>query len=546
MSLPTYWRWRRAPSWPRVERASRSASTSLSGRSSSARRDGVERHQRLTRGPATRASRPCGAFSTGGRSSTDGSAGSGDGVGRRAGCGTWADGERRLARPLCYDNRPHSPTSRRGQSRAESHDRSRVRVLRIALCTVLLAAAALHTSSDERLAYRPRGPIRSTSHDAARTRGFPSARRSSSASPVRCWRRRSKGARPRPRAEVSQACRTERDRAPRRDRDDHLQPRQGRERLGVRGAAPRPRQHRRFFADAAIRDTVDKALAIARYTAEDPAAGLADPARLRAQLAGPRSRITRGTSRWSRPSSWAARRSARRSPSTGASPIPKAPRSRAANRNSSTPTAPDSSAAIAARAITSIASVIGDRRRRACSAITGTRPRARRRISNRPQPWVARPASARFDAWAEGSSARSSAPSCSRPPKRWTSSATSCRRCRAAACIASRRSCPSRSARRSSAPHVQLREEPHLLRGRGSAPFDSEGVATAARDVVRDGVVQGYFLGSYSARKLGMASTGNAGGSHNLVLSHGQRRSARRCSCAWDAAFSSPSSWGMA
>ena len=69
--------------------------------------------------------------------------------------------------------------------------------------------------------------------------------------------------------------------------------------------------------------------------------------------------------------------------------------------------------------------------------------------------------------------------------------------------------------------HVQLREEPHLLRGRGSAPFDSEGVATAARDVVRDGVVQGYFLASYSARKLGLQSTGNAGGSHNLVLAHG-------------------------
>jgi PmbA protein len=68
---------------------------------------------------------------------------------------------------------------------------------------------------------------------------------------------------------------------------------------------------------------------------------------------------------------------------------------------------------------------------------------------------------------------------------------------------------------------VQLREEPHMLRGRGSAPFDSEGVATAARDVVRDGVVQGYFLGSYSARKLGMQTTGNGGGSHNLVLAHG-------------------------
>ncbi len=71
------------------------------------------------------------------------------------------------------------------------------------------------------------------------------------------------------------------------------------------------------------------------------------------------------------------------------------------------------------------------------------------------------------------------------------------------------------------APHIQLREEPHLLRGRGSAPFDSEGVATMPRDVVRDGVVQGYFLGSYSARKLGMQTTGNGGGSHNLVLSHG-------------------------
>ncbi len=71
------------------------------------------------------------------------------------------------------------------------------------------------------------------------------------------------------------------------------------------------------------------------------------------------------------------------------------------------------------------------------------------------------------------------------------------------------------------APHIQLREEPHILRARASAPFDNEGVATAPRDVVRDGVVQGYFLGSYSARKLGMATTANAGGSHNLVLSHG-------------------------
>ncbi len=71
------------------------------------------------------------------------------------------------------------------------------------------------------------------------------------------------------------------------------------------------------------------------------------------------------------------------------------------------------------------------------------------------------------------------------------------------------------------APQVSIREEPHLPRGRGSAPFDNEGVATLPRDVVRDGIVRGYFLGSYSARKLGLATTGNAGGNHNLVLSHG-------------------------
>ena len=68
------------------------------------------------------------------------------------------------------------------------------------------------------------------------------------------------------------------------------------------------------------------------------------------------------------------------------------------------------------------------------------------------------------------------------------------------------------------APLVNLREEPHLQRARGSAPFDSEGVTTAPRQVVAGGVLQDYFLGSYSARKLGLQSTGNAGGAHNLVL----------------------------
>jgi PmbA protein len=71
-------------------------------------------------------------------------------------------------------------------------------------------------------------------------------------------------------------------------------------------------------------------------------------------------------------------------------------------------------------------------------------------------------------------------------------------------------------------PHVSIREEPHLPRARGSAPFDGEGVATTPRDVVKDGVLAGYFLGSYSARKLGLATTANAGGAHNLVVSHGE------------------------
>ncbi len=67
--------------------------------------------------------------------------------------------------------------------------------------------------------------------------------------------------------------------------------------------------------------------------------------------------------------------------------------------------------------------------------------------------------------------------------------------------------------------HIQIVEDPHIVGGVGSAPFDEEGVKTSRRDVVKDGVVQGYFLSTYSARKLGMKTTGNAGGSHNLTLS---------------------------
>ncbi len=68
------------------------------------------------------------------------------------------------------------------------------------------------------------------------------------------------------------------------------------------------------------------------------------------------------------------------------------------------------------------------------------------------------------------------------------------------------------------APDIQIVEDPHVVGAVGSAPFDEEGVKTSRREVVKDGVVLGYFLSTYSARKLGMKTTGNAGGSHNLSL----------------------------
>jgi PmbA protein len=68
------------------------------------------------------------------------------------------------------------------------------------------------------------------------------------------------------------------------------------------------------------------------------------------------------------------------------------------------------------------------------------------------------------------------------------------------------------------ADHIDVREDPHQPRGKGSAPFDDEGVVTKARDIVTAGVAQSYFLSTYSARKLGMKTTGHAGGSHDMTL----------------------------
>jgi PmbA protein len=95
------------------------------------------------------------------------------------------------------------------------------------------------------------------------------------------------------------------------------------------------------------------------------------------------------------------------------------------------------------------------------------------------------------------------------------------------------------------AEHVEIVQRPHIPKGLASAPFDNEGVVTRDRDLVQRGVLQGYVMGSYSARKLGLQTTGNAGGVWNLLVTPGSddfdallRRMGRGCSSA--------SSWATA
>ncbi len=68
------------------------------------------------------------------------------------------------------------------------------------------------------------------------------------------------------------------------------------------------------------------------------------------------------------------------------------------------------------------------------------------------------------------------------------------------------------------APHINISDVPDIRKGLASSPFDDEGVRTQRRVIVENGVLRGYFLSTYSARKLGLRTTGNAGGNHNLIL----------------------------
>lgn len=69
--------------------------------------------------------------------------------------------------------------------------------------------------------------------------------------------------------------------------------------------------------------------------------------------------------------------------------------------------------------------------------------------------------------------------------------------------------------------HINIAEQPYLLKALGSAPFDDEGVATRTKNIISSGVLSTYLLSSYAARHLGMHTTGNAGGVHNLVVQPG-------------------------
>jgi PmbA protein len=69
---------------------------------------------------------------------------------------------------------------------------------------------------------------------------------------------------------------------------------------------------------------------------------------------------------------------------------------------------------------------------------------------------------------------------------------------------------------------LQISERPHIPKALASSPFDSEGVVTRDRELIEDGVLTGYVLSTYSARKLGLRTTGNAGGVHNLIVSPGR------------------------
>ena len=92
---------------------------------------------------------------------------------------------------------------------------------------------------------------------------------------------------------------------------------------------------------------------------------------------------------------------------------------------------------------------------------------------------------------------------------------------------------------------LSLVERPHLKTGAASANFDAEGVQTRDKEIVRRGEVASYLLASYSARRLGMETTGNAGGVHNLILEADTQQSIAELLAIMGAAWWCANLWGM-
>ena len=269
---------------------------------------------------------------------------------------------------------------------------------------------------------------------------------------------------------------------------------------------------------ASLVATVEQACAIAKFTEADPAAGLAD--------AGADGHAScRDFDQWH---PWDIDAERRHRAGAGS-------RDRAAAkpiRASPIPTAPRSTPAQSMAAYANSHGFLGFERSTShsisCSLIAGRDDGMQRDYwystalaaddLESPAASAAGPPSAPWRGWIRGRSAPASSRCCSRRkwPAAW--SATCSARCPAARCTGAPASCSIRSARSYSRTGSRSSRIPSSRRGFRSSAFDAEGVATRQQDLVRDGVLSRYVLGSYSARKLGLATTANAGGVHNLKV----------------------------
>ena len=272
------------------------------------------------------------------------------------------------------------------------------------------------------------------------------------------------------------------------------------------------------LAAAAVRETVEKACAIARYTAEDPYAGLAEPEALAREI--PDLDLDHP---WDLPPERAIEL-ARECEAAGLAVDARISNSEGGSVNTQRSTARVRQLARLPRRLLGhqpLRQLLADRpgTARTCSATTGTPWRATRATWRAPRASGAPPASARWRAWVAQRLTTRKAPVVFTPEWRAGCSGTSSARSAARSQYRKSSFLLDAAGEQIFPKFLAMQERPHILKGLASSPFDDEGVATRDRELVRDGVLDGYVLGSYSARQLGLKTTGNAGGIHNLIVS---------------------------